>query len=56
MVDFLKIPHLSAFGVTVSDFPVLIEKAKNSSSMKGNPVVLTDDELMEILVKSGVPG
>jgi alcohol dehydrogenase class IV len=52
MVGVLKIPHLSAFGLSVSDFPVLVEKAKNASSMKGNPLVLSDGQLTEILEKS----
>jgi alcohol dehydrogenase class IV len=52
MVDFLKIPNLSLFGLSVSDFPVLVEKAKKASSMKGNPVLLSDERLMKILVKS----
>jgi alcohol dehydrogenase class IV len=45
----LKIPLLSSYGVRQEDFAVLIEKAAASSSMKGNPVVLTGDELREIL-------
>jgi alcohol dehydrogenase class IV len=52
MVNYLKIPRLSLFGLSVSDFPVLVEKAKKASSMKGNPVVLNDDQLTEILEKS----
>jgi alcohol dehydrogenase class IV len=52
MVNYLKIPRLSLFGLSVSDFPVLVEKAKKASSMKGNPVVLNDDQLAEILEKS----
>jgi len=52
MVDRFKIPSLSDLGVLDADFPVLVEKAKNASSMKGNPVVLGDDELMEILGRS----
>jgi len=52
MVEKLNIPSLSAFGLTPSDFPVLVEKAKKASSMKGNPVVLSDESLMLILEKS----
>jgi alcohol dehydrogenase class IV len=52
MVEKLKIPSLSAFGLTPDDFPVLVEKAKKASSMKGNPVVLDDESLMMILEKS----
>lgn len=48
----LQIPRLSDFGMTESDFPSLIEKAKKASSMKGNPVVLNDESLQAILSKS----
>lgn len=54
MVDYLKIPHLSAFGLSVSDFPVLVEKAKKASSMKGNPVLLSDEQLMKILMNLNI--
>lgn len=45
----LKIPSLSAFGIQKSDFEMIIEKARASSSMKGNPILLTDDEMQRIL-------
>ena len=45
----LKIQSLKSFGIQRSDFPSIIEKSKNSSSMKGNPVQLTDTELARIL-------
>ena len=51
-VKKLKIPGLSDFGFTEDSYSELINKAKNSSSMKGNPVVLEDDSLAEILTKS----
>ena len=54
MVDVLKIPNLSVFGLSASDFPVLVEKAKNASSMKGNPVLLSDEQLMEILLSLNI--
>ena len=46
-----KLPSLSEFGLKEKDFHTIIAKCRKSSSMKGNPVVLTDDELMEILRK-----
>jgi alcohol dehydrogenase class IV len=52
MVKALKIPTLSAFGLSASDFPVLVEKAKKASSMQGNPVSLSEKQLTEILEKS----
>lgn len=45
----LKLPSLSNYGITEADFQSLIEKAQKASSMKGNPVQLTEAELAEIL-------
>lgn len=52
LVKKLQIPSLSDFHLTAHSFPELIEKAKNSSSMKGNPVELDNSQLHEILIKS----
>ncbi|MCF7847568.1 MAG: iron-containing alcohol dehydrogenase [Kiritimatiellales bacterium] len=48
----LNVPGLSSLGVKKADFPHIIEQAKNASSMKGNPVPLSDDQLLNILVES----
>ena len=45
----LKVPSLAKLGLKEHDFPAVIAKAKKSSSMKGNPVELADDELLEIV-------
>ncbi|MBN1976065.1 MAG: iron-containing alcohol dehydrogenase [Anaerolineae bacterium] len=45
----LDVPPLSAYGVKADDFPLIIEKAAKSSSMKGNPITLTAEEMEEIL-------
>ena len=45
----LKIPGLSAYGIGKEDFIAIIEKSKKSSSMKGNPVTLTEEEMSKIL-------
>ena len=45
----LNIPGLSDLGIKQRDFPQIIQKAKNSSSMKGNPLELSDRELLRIL-------
>jgi alcohol dehydrogenase class IV len=45
----LDVPPLSAHGVTEDDFPLIVEKAARSSSMKGNPITLTAEEMEEIL-------
>jgi alcohol dehydrogenase class IV len=48
----LEIPALRAYGVSESDIPILAEKAAKASSMKGNPIELTSDELREIATLS----
>ena len=49
LCDALQIPALSEYGMTQDDIPTLVEKAAKASSMKGNPIVLTPEELTEIL-------
>jgi len=48
----LQVPSLASYGVTEEDFPLLIEKAAVSSSMKGNPIALMADEMGEILKRA----
>lgn len=45
----LHMPHLADFGFTQQQIPELVEKAQNTSSMKGNPILLTEDELSAIV-------
>ncbi len=52
LCEILDVPSLSNFGITEDHFPELVDKSKNTSSMKGNPVNLTDEDLTEILVKA----
>jgi alcohol dehydrogenase class IV len=52
VVKKLKIPTLSDFAFSESMLPELLVKAKKSSSMQGNPVLLNDEQLTEILTKS----
>ena len=47
----LKVPPLRDSGLKKLDFTAVIAKAQKASSMKGNPVTLSDKELMEILEK-----
>jgi alcohol dehydrogenase class IV len=49
MGEALQIPPLATYGVSPADFPILIEKSASASSMQGNPIKLTPDELQEIL-------
>jgi alcohol dehydrogenase class IV len=48
----LDVKGLGHFGMTAADVPTLIDKAKRASSMKGNPIVLTDAELGEIALRA----
>jgi alcohol dehydrogenase class IV len=45
----LQIPGLAAYGLTTNDFPTVVNKSKNASSMKGNPIQLSEVELRHIL-------
>ena len=48
----LEIPPLRAYGVTGSDIPDLVAKSAHASSMKGNPIALTSEELRRIVSSS----
>ena len=52
LCNALDVAPLLEFGVTEVHFPEMIAGAKRASSMKGNPVELTDEELIEILRKA----
>jgi alcohol dehydrogenase class IV len=52
LCEAFQISSLASYGVTEEDFPALIEKASVSSSMKGNPLKLTPDEMREILLRA----
>ena len=51
----LNIPPLSKFGLNESHIPQLIPLARQSSSMKYNPVKLSDEALADIL-RAGIAG
>lgn len=48
----LGVPGLSAYGVSEEDIPSIVDQAMQSSSMKGNPITLTQDEMREILTRA----
>jgi alcohol dehydrogenase class IV len=48
-VELLKVPGLGAFGVKPDHAGDLVTKARTASSMQGNPIELTDDELHAIV-------
>jgi len=52
LCEDLVVPPLAEFGMKEEDVSKVVEKSKNASSMKGNPVELTVDELTSILKKA----
>jgi alcohol dehydrogenase class IV len=52
LVNDLKIPRLSAYGMQPEDFPETVQKTQKANSSKGNPILLTETELTEILEKA----
>jgi len=48
----LSIPPLRTYGVTEQEVEVLVEKASHASSMKGNPIPLTQEEMRQVLIRS----
>ena len=52
LCNALNVAPLFEFGITEAHFPEMIAGAKKASSMKGNPIELTDEELIEILRKA----
>ncbi len=49
LCDHLGLPGLRRYGLTEEMFPTAVAKARQASSMKGNPIELTELELTEIL-------
>ncbi len=49
LVADLRVPGLRAYSLSAADGPQVVEKARHASSMKANPIVLTAEELTEIL-------
>jgi alcohol dehydrogenase class IV len=52
LVDMLDIPSLKEYGVKQEHFSELIEKSSRASSMRGNPIQLTHDEMQAILQRA----
>jgi alcohol dehydrogenase class IV len=54
LVEQLKIPRLSAYGMKSEDFAVreAVEKTQKANSFKGNPIVLDTKELTGILERA----
>jgi alcohol dehydrogenase class IV len=52
LCEVLKVPPLTEYGLKQADFGAAVAKAQKASSMKGNPISLTADELTEILTNA----
>jgi alcohol dehydrogenase class IV len=50
--DAVGVPGLAHYGVAESQIPVLVDAGRKASSMRGNPITLTDEELASILIRS----
>ncbi|OHX35729.1 alcohol dehydrogenase [Methylomonas sp. LWB] len=48
--DTLQLDRLGAYGIAEADFPLIVANARGSS-MQTNPIVLTDEEIGEILAR-----
>lgn len=45
----LNLPNLGDLGIQTADIPAIVAQAEQASSMKGSPIVFTDNELRGIL-------
>lgn len=52
LVNDLKIPRLSTYGMRTEDFREAVEKTVKASSFKGNPIPLQEAELRTVLEKA----
>ena len=48
----MEIKPLAAYGIEEKDFEDIVTKARQASSMKGNPIELSGGELLAILQKA----
>jgi len=48
----LPVPHLAEYGIKEGDLLTIVAKSKEASSMKGNPILLTEPEMLEVLKKA----
>ena len=49
LVEELGVPRLGGYGLDATDIGRVVEQARRASSMQGNPVVLTEQELADVL-------
>jgi alcohol dehydrogenase class IV len=49
LIARLNIPDLAHWGLVTEKIPDLVRKAQQASSMRGNPIALTDQELRDVI-------
>ncbi|MGQ0714566.1 MAG: iron-containing alcohol dehydrogenase [Gemmatimonadaceae bacterium] len=49
LIEEMAVPRLSGYGVAEADIPRIVEQARRASSMRGNPIALSGQELGEAL-------
>jgi len=52
LCEALRVPPLSSYGIGPEHFRALVEKASASSSMQGNPIKLTREEMEWVLARA----
>jgi len=52
LVEDLHIPRLGEYGLTAAMLDEVVQKSQKASSMKGNPLALTENELIGILERA----
>lgn len=52
LIAALGVPSLTSFGLSQADLPAVVAASQQASSMKANPIPLSDAELTEILSRS----
>jgi len=48
----LRVPPLGSYRLRLEDVPAVVDSAAKASSMKGNPITLTPEELREVLTRA----
>jgi alcohol dehydrogenase class IV len=48
----LSIPGLASYRLTEDEIPAMVTAAQRASSMRGNPIELSDAEVTEIVTRS----
>lgn len=52
LCEAMRVPPLSSYGIGPEHFSMLVERASASSSMQGNPIKLTREEMEEVLARA----